>query len=310
MKFGVEAHHFSGKFFEIKDWFCSRKYDGESALWNSHTRGILANTFSWSTEREISTGLWSLGRYSQPKIIHAPDFWLDVLPKNIPLHGELWYNDNRSFVASVCRKKYSSCIDWMLIKFIPHNIKPLSLWNDKFFTPSMDFYRSDLPFWKKKNLLEQISSSSIFNMEYTIVNSSQYMNYLIQESIDRKWEGLIFNNPDGLYKLDRSWDILKYKNCYETEVKIIGYEDGKTGKNIGKTGALLCELTWDNKIESIFGGNSSMIGLKVCFCICGLTEEERENLSKYYPIGKEILMSYYGVTNYGIPCHANIYRRK
>ena len=232
MNFGQQAHHFSGKFFEIKDWFCSRKYDGESALWNSLTRGKPANSFPWSTSKEISTGLWSLGRYNLPTVIHAPEEWLDSLPQNIPLHGELWCDDDRSFIQSTCRRKYPQPWNWNIIKFIPHNIKPLSLWYYNGFTPGMDFYRADLPFWKKATLLEQIPSDVILNIEYTRVDSLQKLNYLIQESIDKKWEGLVFNNPDGLYKLGRSWDVLKCKASYETEVKIIGYEEGKTGKNI------------------------------------------------------------------------------
>ena len=54
---------------------------------------------------------------------------------------------------------------------------------------------------------------------------------------------------------------------YETEAYIDGYADGKNGKNIGKVGAIKAYMTWDDKVESVFGGRPFHKGKEVEFKI-------------------------------------------
>ena len=100
------------------------------------------------------------------------------------------------------------------------------------------------------------------------------------------------------------------KQEYETEGVVYDYEDGKTGKNLGKVGALKATLIWDNQIMSIYGGHPRMVGQEANFSIGGLTDDEREwvTCKTSYPIGTKVKFKFSGVSVHGIPQSCNIYR--
>lgn len=96
-------------------------------------------------------------------------------------------------------------------------------------------------------------------------------------------EGLILRNPDSLYQLGRSWDLLKMKIFDDTEAIVIGYYPGE-GKYTGVIGGMICEL-----------GNGTTFE-----CGTGLSDLERSNPPK---IGSKITVRFMGLTDLGKPRH-------
>jgi ATP-dependent DNA ligase len=54
-------------------------------------------------------------------------------------------------------------------------------------------------------------------------------------------EGLIIKNMDSFYEWDRSKDLAKVKSVEETDLKIVGFEEGR-GKLKDSLGAIICEF--------------------------------------------------------------------
>lgn len=67
---------------------------------------------------------------------------------------------------------------------------------------------------------------------------------LLQEITENGGEGLIINNGDAVYKTIRTNDLLKVKNNYTIDLKVIGIEYGKHNDRIG---ALKCKTIADDK---------------------------------------------------------------
>jgi len=94
-QFLMLAHNFvSAIKHGIAGWFLSEKLDGQRCFWDGGiSRGHPKSEVPWANtakderyvDKQIATGLWS--RYGN--VIHAPDWWLDLLPA-IPLDGELY----------------------------------------------------------------------------------------------------------------------------------------------------------------------------------------------------------------------------
>ena len=87
------AKPYKPKKHNVHGWFLSEKLDGQRCLWDGGvTRGMALKDVPFAnlsnTHRLISeaTGLWS--RYGN--VMRAPEFFLDLLPHNICLDGELY----------------------------------------------------------------------------------------------------------------------------------------------------------------------------------------------------------------------------
>ena len=179
---------------------------------------------------------------------------------------------------------------------------------------SIVHYTRAEPFKKVYNALQEICANC--NNDTLELVTSLRINQIgglaaMQEmAIRHKWEGLMFANPEGLYQCGRSHNSLKWKAECETEAIIEGYEDGKTGKNIGKVGAIKAHLEWNEQVISLNGGLPHMVGQEARFKISGLTNEEREwnNCKEKYPIGSTIKFTFYGVSIHGVPQSCNIWR--
>lgn len=320
-EFGMLAHHWNGSFEQVKGWFCSRKYNGWSALWDGGvTRGMLATEVPWyykggDKRQIISTGLWSLGRGNKPKVIQAPSYFTGKLPKNVPVHGELWFSDRLDIIKRTCGLKFGYSPMWHNIRFKAFGIKSYALWeglpdNIVLEDEHNPFTCKDMKFKASIEYLKNFENNIFEPVDVAIVKSQKCIDIFKEMSEQCQWEGLMFSNPNGIYECKRSWNNLKYKNVYETEAAICGYEEGKTGRVLGKVGAIQATLVWDSKVESVFGGTSLMTNKEANFCISGLTDPEREwdECRSKYPIGSKIKFRYTGVSSHGIPQSCNVYR--
>jgi len=319
-EFGMLSHWWNGDFKKVEGRYCSRKLNGWSALWDGGiTRGLLAKDIPWyyrgKDKMKLSTGLWTLGRDNKPKVLEAPNYFLNNLPQRVPIHGELWYNDNINIIKTYCSRKNMSHPIWHSIKLIGFNIKPYKLWDIRNLLSPTDAYSSIVydghPYREVIELFTTLKPNDNFETILTLViNNVEDLINKQQEVINNKWEGLIFADPNGLYECKRSSNSLKWKAKYDYEGVIIDYEMGKTGKNIGNIGSLVTSIIWDNQILEIHGGDKSMVGHEVICNISGLTDQEKKinYIEKIYPIGKKIKFSFFGVTINGVPVSANINR--
>lgn len=326
--FSILAHYYKDitSLQKFKYWYVSRKYNGLGAIWDGGiTRGLKADLFPFykrgaDKEVPICSGLWTIGRDGGCKVVHAPNFWIDDLPKGVPCQGELWCGDDLQYVSSTCRRIEPMHDRWYAIKFIIYNIKPYSLWEgvSAYHSPK-NLYIEDTHFegrWQQfcreystpgkyweTPLMAYIDANEIQGTEQRIESWTNYCE-------ENGWEGLMFQALNSKYECKRSYTLLKYKPDYETEATIEEHIEGKTGKNVGKVGCIGASLTWDDKILSIPGGKAEHIGKRVTFSVSGLTDGEREwsDIETNYPIGDDICFTFKGVSIYGVPQSCNINR--
>lgn len=325
--FSILAHTFPKSTSELdlsKDWLASRKYNGMGAIWDGGiSRGKPADSLPWykkggDKNAPISTGLWTIGRDGKAKVVHAPNFFISMLPILIPIQGELWCNDDWSFVTSTCRSHTPELYKWIQIKFVVYNVKCYEHWNlsektAEYLKKSSDFYYDkgwnhniSVAEYKIYNNIDY--NKKIFVPDYNTINEENDVTKMIDLAIENHWEGVMFQQFNTKYECKRSHTLLKWKPEYDAEAKIIAFEDGKSGKNLGLTGALLCEMTWDDKVISMHGGDESFIGKTVKFKVTGLEDDEHENPEEYFTIGEEIHFTFRSVSNYGVPISCNIKR--
>lgn len=104
------------------------------------------------------------------------------------------------------------------------------------------------------------------------------------------YEGLIYRNKDAEYEMDkRSNALLKYKQWFDMEVEIIGFDKG-SGRLSETLGAMVCQLEDKGSKRLVKVGS-------------GLTDEQRALIwcqpAKY--INKRITIKYQELSKYGIP---------
>lgn len=103
---------------------------------------------------------------------------------------------------------------------------------------------------------------------------------ILEQQVNEGEEGVMINIVNAPYHFSRTWDLLKVKKFKDTELKIIGFEEG-TNKHEGKLGAFVCE--YKNNIVKVGSG---------------LSDEDREyfwnNQDKY--LGKYITVKYFEET--------------
>ena len=324
-EFGQLSHWWNGTFEQIKGYYCSRKYNGWSVISDGGiTKGKNARDIPWFKKDKdvISTGLWTLGRStkrnnSNTDVLNAPEYFINKLPKGVPVHGEVWYNDRIDIIKQVCGTKKWFDPMWANLKFMAFNMKPYSKWENDI-NHSINIGTLLQPEYinrKYSEVYDDLISlkESLNNNTFDVVTSVKLLTIedlrqMQETSIKHNWEGLMFTNPDGLYECGRSYNSLKWKTQCETEGIVIGYENGKTGKNIGKIGSIKANVLWDEQVLSVFGGDHIHVGKEAFFSIGGLNENEHDNCKELYPIGSKIKFSFYGVSIHGVPQSCNIYR--
>lgn len=302
----------------------TRKYNGVGVLWDGGF-SLGACTINYPFCRpghdDVSTGLWNIGRdgYLTP-MINVPPFILDVLPRSVSLQGELWIDDDLQLAMSITStQKGQNWARWNKLKFVVYNYKPLSTWGYK--TKLNNLFFPNVPFADRWNNIEMYLKGEYLHPLGKAIPKTDFIipaellghcdkwediKQYQELSASKNWEGLMFQEINALYENDRSWSLMKWKPDYDYEATITGFIDGKTGKNIGKTGAISARLTWDNQIESIHGGTPEMIGKSIDFTISGLNDKEREE--NYFHIGQSITIKFKFVSIYGLPQQCSIKR--
>ena len=258
-------------------WKTYRKYDGHSAIWIP------------------STGrMWSLGRSGAPKEIVVPAVIKRRLPQDMALHGELWHPSDKSSEVSKALIKNPTIDLWGSLKFIvfafPRDIP---------FNPNVPATWVNIENDERWSDCREMVETNNFVILPEEVEPS---------SFDLSWEGLVHQRVDAQYRNRRVKTCLKWKPEYEDEATIVGWEDGKTGKRIGTTGAIIARWDMTEKWVGIHGGKSENVGYSYNVKISGLNEMEWDNAQDVYPRGNEIKFKFLAFTTAGRPQFCSIYR--
>lgn len=242
------AHNYTDQ--NINNWHMSEKLDGIRAYWDG-------NSFYTRTGKEIK----------------SPKAFLDCMPKNIKLDGELCVGRGKfNETSSIVRKtkdveKYSN--DWL--EKITYHV---------FDAPENNSW----PFERRLSYLYEIIGNNYKHIQIvkqTIIKGKKDIDNELKRITTLGGEGLMLREYNSIYEGKRSKSLLKVKEFHDMEVKIIGYKDG-TGKYKGKVGSFDCI----NKEGHTFN------------CGSGLTDEERD---KPPIIGTFITVKYFELSKDGIP---------
>lgn len=298
--------HFTmhGKMFEdqnINGWMASEKLDGCRGMWLPN----FPPEFSNDPETE-PTGLWS----RDGKVIHAPKWWTQHLPKDIPLDGEL-YLDRKSFqtTMSIVRKKRPVVNEWQYIKFMAFEMPVLMEEGDlRFKNTTVKIPKIQLhptisyqpPFrFVYKILIRDVKENEICKIvPQRVVNNKKDVEEFLDEVVSQGGEGLMLRDPFSCWEQNRSGKLLKVKPTHFMEVEVTGYYYGD-GKYYGKMGAL-----------EVKDKNGRV------FKVSGFTDLQRKvetvgvpfTRSKYndcfFKIGSKIRIKYRELTDGGLPKEA------
>ncbi|KAF8881164.1 hypothetical protein CPB84DRAFT_1828120 [Gymnopilus junonius] len=229
-------------------WWMSEKLDGVRTFYDG-------NTF-----------ISRLGNAFTP-----PNWFLDKLPKDITLDGEL-YGGRGTFQSTVSIVKTVNSVHWKNISFQIFDI------------PS----RGDESFEQRYEFLQKTfgengtnASEQIHVVQHEVAKDREHVLSKLKEVESVGGEGLMLRKPASVYEGRRSGTLLKIKTFYDAEAVVTGYAPGK-GRNKGTTGALKC------KMES---GKTFSVG-------SGLSDKIRRNPP---PIGSIITYRFQELTRDGVP---------
>ena len=127
-----------------------------------------------------------------------------------------------------------------------------------------------LIYTKQKKVKNELEVSKIFN-----------------NLVKKGAEGVMLRAPHSPYEKKRSNYLLKVKQLFDDECKIIGYKPG-SGKYKNMLGAFECELVKNKKIK---------------FTISGMNDSIRKNYKKTHSLGTIVTFTYIGLSSKGVPRH-------
>lgn len=258
----------------VAGWLMSEKLDGKRAWWDGGIgRNRLATDVPWANtvkdkKPKIATGLWT----RSGKVIHAPNWWLDTLPK-IPLDGELWTGRGRcQFVLAATSRHIPIDYQWEQIEYkvfdSPINLtdRTITVRDYKFeIRGALEWAASQVGVTYPKEhwnfeLIQSFLRGRVKGPYASIVKQSR-VPYANDEAIEavhteldevaaRGGEGLMLRKPESIWTPIRSHYLLKYKPWKFGEGRVVGYQHG-IGKLQGLMGALI--LDFDGKRLEISG---------------------------------------------------------
>lgn len=232
-------------------WWMSEKYDGLRGYWDGRK-------------------LWT----RQGNLIHAPDYFLAELPRDVALDGELWIGHGK-FEETVSTVRSDTPDDrWKNVHFMVFDAPQAK----GGFEQRMQFLHATLP---RENRFVRV----------VVQERCQGVTQLLAERdrvVRLGGEGLMLRQPESQYESGRSPTLLKVKPYDDAEATVIAHEPG-TGKFAGKLGAL--HVRTDDGREFSIGS--------------GFSDAERETPP---PVGTIITYRFRGLTAKGLPRFASYLR--
>ena len=311
---------------QIAGWYASIKCDGQRAFWDGGvTRGLPKSEVPWANTAKderlinppVSTGLWS--RYGNA--IQAPDWWIDLLPTDTCLDGELYMGRGLfQQTRSITSKQEPHPADWGKIRFMVFDRpSPLSVFcsgriNNPQFVEKvldedqcLDLYKHSVigratwdmgeivAAWEGREFSENWEPLEQRKLSDNEEEARSQLWEILDQETSQGGEGVILRSPYHVWTPKRANYLLKVKPLLDSEGVVKGFTDGE-GKLKGMLGALIVQ--WEDKI----------------FELSGFTEEERRleedgTHSVYFPPGTPVSFKYTGLTDDGIPREARYWRK-
>jgi len=239
-------------------WYLSEKYDGYRAIWDGKNFRSRSNN-----------------------IFKVPEWFVNWLPPNIALDGELFLGRENFQKCGIFRKKVPVDEEWR-----EANVK---------------YQIFDAPghpglFEERQEYIKQIieerskcfdSKCPLVLTKQTLIKNEKEVKDAFQTLTKKGAEGIMLRAPKSPYEGKRTAHLLKYKQLFDTECKIIGYKNG-SGKYKNMLGAFKCELVSNKKIK---------------FDISGMNDEIRRNYRETHPIGTMVTFTYMGLSDSRVPRH-------
>lgn len=235
------AHKYENDF-DPTGWWVSEKLDGVRCFFDG--------------ERLISR---------QGNVFHAPQWFLDTLPK-FALDGELWMGRQKFKQTISVVKRLDGGEQWRNVRFMVFDAPEINL-----------------PFEERiEYLKENIKNTEFVQLHtHSKVESRKHLQDLLKEVASNGAEGLMIREPGSFYDIGRSRTLLKVKQFHDGEAVVTGYTKG-AGRHKGVVGAL--EVRMSNGKEFNLG--------------TGLSDEERRNPPS---IGSTVTFTFAELTEDGIP---------
>ena len=183
-------------------WYMSEKLDGVRCYWDG-------------TAMYTRTG----------KPFYPPDFFKDVLPKDVCLDGELWTGrDEFQRVVSIVRRQDKND-DWNQVIYMV-----------------FDAPKIHEPFKKRiqmiKEIIDKVNSPYVKLVEHSVCESPEHLMKEMDVVTANKGEGLMIRDPESFYEGKRSDTLLKVKKFDDAEAVVIEHKKG-TGRCSHMMGAIL-----------------------------------------------------------------------
>lgn len=235
------ANNYKGQ--DPAGWWMSEKLDGVRAVW---------------------TGSVLMSRNGNE--FNAPDWFIEMLPDDVYLDGELW--EGRGMFQKTVGRVRADRGNWGRIKFMVFDVV------------SKGKYES-----RKDRLRGLKLPAHCRIVEQFICKNRQHLDEFESSVLVTGGEGVMLRKPKSLYAHKRSEELLKVKNYQTDEAVVTGYTDGQ-GKHAGRIGAIICK----------YMGKVFRIGT-------GLTDEVRQSPPV---IGSFVTFSFSELTIAGVPRHPSL----
>jgi DNA ligase-1 len=230
---------------DLTGWWMSEKLDGVRAYWDG--RKLISR---------------------QGNVYMAPDWFIEDLPADVHLDGELWIA-RKMFqrTVSIVRRQDKSK-EWEEVKFLVFDAPRI----DDVFEARIAYIQQLLDETQPRYAAPHVQERCM-SVEHLLAELKRV------ESLGG--EGLMLRQPNSKYEVGRSNTLLKVKTFHDAEARVLEYLPG-TGKHKGKMGALSVELK---------DGTKFAIGT-------GFSDRERANPPS---IGSIVTFRYQELTDRGVP---------
>ena len=244
-------------------WFLSEKYDGYRSIWNG--KNFVSRTGN---------------------IFHAPESFKKWMPPGIALDGELYIGRELFEKHGIIRKKTPTPGSWEKagVKF--------QIFDSPTLTGNFEERQEKLKQLVKNSCKIAKSECPLRMVKQIKIKDEKQLYKVFDKLTSEGAEGVMLRAPGSMYESTRSRSLLKVKQLFDEECKIIGYKPG-TGKYKGMLGAFNCRL---------------MKNPKITFTISGMDDKIRKNYKKTHPLGTIVTFTYMGLSASGVPRHPNYLR--
>ncbi|KAF8179188.1 DNA ligase/mRNA capping enzyme [Pholiota molesta] len=189
-------------------WWMSEKLDGVRTFWD---------------------GAQFVSRLGNP--FTPPNWFLDKLPKDVTLDGEL-YGGRGEFQSTVSIVKTVNSVHWKNITFQIFDIPSLG-------TEPFEVRYAALQ--KRFGPGGTHAQEQLVVVEHELARDRAHVLARLREVESLGGEGVMLRRAASMYEGRRSGSLLKIKTFYDAEAVVTGYAPGK-GRNKGSTGALMCKM--------------------------------------------------------------------